>query len=135
VATASAADGSSPLLVGIAMNARGVPAVIWQRVLAETIDPRAIGAGIASDGSCAVTVRGAVDLAVYETTEGQNIFVARDFAPWDVDRESVEIRMSSDGRALALRFVDGTVRLIEARLASARTGVDASSTTPDGGAR
>jgi hypothetical protein len=58
-------------------------------------------------------VSGAAELAVFEATLGASIFAARDFAPWNIDRAAEELCMSPDGRAIAVRFADGSVRVIE----------------------
>jgi hypothetical protein len=69
-----------------------------------------------------VTATGAADIAFYGAEDGANIFVARDFAPWNIDRDAVDLCASPDGRALAVRFIDGTVRIIEAHGAAAPAG-------------
>ena len=122
VATVASADGSLPALLGIEIGARGAPAILWQTALGETADARTLRAAISSDGSCAVTTSGAADIAFYDAADGANIFVARDFAPWNIDRDAVDLCASSDGRAIAVRFIDGSVRVIETREASVRTG-------------
>jgi serine/threonine protein kinase/WD40 repeat protein len=114
VATMCGDDGSSPTLVGLSMGATGGPELEWTRVLAEKSEADALRAALAPDGSCAMTIVGSNELAVYEMRDAQNIFVVRDFAPWNIDRDARDLCMSPDGSAMAVLFADGTVRLIEA---------------------
>ncbi|MFN9078023.1 MAG: protein kinase domain-containing protein [bacterium] len=122
VATVAAAGGSPAMLVGIEMSKGGAPEVVWQSPLGASPESTALDAAIAADGSCAITVTGDADIAIYEAEQGANIFVALDFAPWNIDRDAVDLAMSPDGRALAVRFIDGSVRLIEAPEAPASNG-------------
>lgn len=114
VATMCPPDGASPSLAGLTIGDAGTPSLDWTRVLAEKAEPTALRAAIAPDGSCVIVATGASELALYETRDGANICVVRDFAPWNIDRDCGDLSMSPDGCALAVRFLDGSVRIIEA---------------------
>ena len=88
-------------------------AVAWDIPAADPRAGRSCSGAITPDGRTAVSVSGDADLSVYEASGGFSLFVAGDFAPWNIDRPAVDVRFSPDGRALAVRFADGTVRVIE----------------------
>ena len=106
-------------LVGLTASGRGALSQAWQRRLKTAKEGKSEGVAISADGSCAFAVWGSGDMAVYEAALGTNLFVAGDFAPWNIDREADDLCMSPDGRALAVRFADGSVRVIEVGAATA----------------
>ncbi|MFN9078171.1 MAG: hypothetical protein ACK5WX_12185, partial [bacterium] len=88
-------------------------AVVWDIPAADPRAGRSCSGAMTPDGRTAVSVSGDADLSIYEASGGFSLFVAGDFAPWNIDRPAVDVRFSPDGRALAVRFADGTVRVIE----------------------
>ena len=100
-------------LVGLVASGGGSLSQSWQHALRRAPAGGSEGAAISADGTCVFAVSGAAELAVFEATLGASIFAARDFAPWNIDRAAEELCMSPDGRAIAVRFADGSVRVIE----------------------
>ncbi|MBI1304805.1 MAG: protein kinase [Phycisphaera sp.] len=118
VATIDGRGDANPQLIALTANGRGSMSQSWQRPLTRAKDGVLEVAAISADGGCAFAVWGANALGVFELALGANIFVAADFAPWNIDREAVALCMSPDDRALAVRFADGSVRIIEAGAAA-----------------
>jgi len=125
VATIMVPGEASPSLVGLAQSGGSI-SKSWQQQLALAPEGKSSRAAISTDGECAFLVSGAADMAVHDATLGANLITVGDFAPWSIDRAIADVRVSPDGRALALRCAAGTVRIVEASAeAGAGAGVEA----------
>ena len=109
-------------LVGLDAGARGAPRESWRHPISEESDARELGAAISNDGGTAFAVPGKGQLGVFDGRSGANIFAIDDVPPWSIDRRAVGLAMSPDGRALAVRFADGSVRIVESAAFDAEAG-------------
>jgi serine/threonine protein kinase len=109
-------------LVGLDAGARGAPREFWRHPISEESDARELGAAISNDGGTAFAVPGKGQLGVFDGVSGANIFAIDDVPPWSIDRRAVGLAMSPDGRALAVRFADGSVRIVESAAFDAEAG-------------
>ena len=109
-------------IVGFDASARGAPRESWRHPISEESDAHELGAAISSDGGTAFAVSGTGQLGVFDAPSGANIFAIDDVPPWSIDRRAVGLAMSPDGRALAVRFADGSVRIVESAAFDAEAG-------------
>ena len=109
-------------LVGLDASARGAPRESWRHPIGEESDAHELGASISSDGGTAFAVSGTGQLGVFDGSSGANIFAIDDVPPWSIDRRAIGLAMSPDGRALAVRFADGSVRIVESAAFGAEAG-------------
>ncbi len=109
-------------IVGFDASARGAPRESWRHPISEESDAHELGAAISSDGGTAFAVSGKGQLGVFDGVSGANIFAIDDVPPWSIDRRAVGLAMSPDGRALAVRFADGSVRIVESAAFGAEAG-------------
>lgn len=109
-------------LVGLEASPRGAPREVWRHPIGERSDAREMGVAISTDGGTAFAVQSADLLSVFDGASGANIFAIDDVLPWSIDRPAVGLAMSPDGRALAVRFADGTVRIVESAAFDAQAG-------------
>jgi serine/threonine protein kinase len=116
------ADGFGAWLVGLDAGTRGAPRESWRHPISEESDARELGAAISNDGGTAFAVPGKGQLGVFDGMSGANIFAIDDVPPWSIDRRAVGLAMSPDGRALAVRFADGSVRIVESAAFDAEAG-------------
>jgi serine/threonine protein kinase/sugar lactone lactonase YvrE len=116
------ADRFGAWLVGLDAGARGAPRESWRHPISEESDARELGAAISNDGGTAFAVPGKGQLGVFDGRSGANIFAIDDVPPWSIDRRAVGLAMSPDGRALAVRFADGSVRIVESAAFDAEAG-------------
>jgi serine/threonine protein kinase len=116
------ADRFGAWLVGLDAGTRGAPREFWRHPISEESDARELGAAISNDGGTAFAVPGKGQLGVFDGVSGANIFAIDDVPPWSIDRRAVGLAISPDGRALAVRFADGSVRIVESAAFDADAG-------------